>query len=86
MRNLTQPLAAADARLPAERGGSYWVEGPGPLGPFDMRDAQPFDAPGLYSIRLIRRRDGVWAALGFLTGEHGAFVGALSDPFEPAFG
>jgi beta-fructofuranosidase len=76
---------ARRARLPDERGGSYWVEGPGPLGPFDVREARPFDAPGLYSVRLLRRRDGSWVALGFLTGEHGAFVGALSDPFEPPF-
>jgi beta-fructofuranosidase len=72
-------------RLTGERGGSYWVEGPGPIGPFDVRDARPFEAPGLYSVRIVRRRDGSWAALGFHTGDRGPFAGALSDPFDPPF-
>ncbi len=38
------------------------------LGPWDVRDAQPFAAdPSLYAAPLVQRRDGSWALLGFRT-------------------
>ncbi len=74
------------ARHPDERGGSYWVEGVSPLGPFDVRAARPFPNPDLYSMRLVQRRDGSWVALGFVDSVDGRFVGALSDPVPVPFG
>ena len=78
--------AARRARLPGERGGSYWVEGPSDLGPFDLRGAVPFPRDDLYSVRIVRRSDGSWVALGFVDQVDGRFVGALSDPFPVPFG
>jgi beta-fructofuranosidase len=72
-------------RRPGERGGAYWVTGPTALGPFDVLAAQAFPNPDLYSMRLVRRRDGSWAALGFIDVVDGAFVGALSDPVDVPF-
>jgi beta-fructofuranosidase len=36
------------------------------LGPWDPADARPFEAdPALFAARLVQRRDGTWALLGF---------------------
>ena len=52
-----------------ERWGEHstWcVVGEGPLGPFDLESATPFEAePALFAAPLVQRRDGSWALIGF---------------------
>jgi beta-fructofuranosidase len=48
---------------------AWYVLGDGPLGPWDIGAARPFeDEPALFAAQLVQRRDGSWALLGFLDG------------------
>jgi beta-fructofuranosidase len=65
------------------RNGMYLCPADGPLGPFHVEDAVLITE--LYAGRLVRRRDGSWAAMGFLDRDaEGRFVGAISDPIPLA--
>jgi beta-fructofuranosidase len=59
----------------------YVVPSSKPLGPYNIKEATGALPTGLYSGRLIRRRDNTWVWLAFLdeTGDRD-FVGELSDP------
>jgi beta-fructofuranosidase len=50
--------------------GNYctWsVPSPGPLGPWDISKARPFEAePDLFASPLVQQRDGSWAFVGFV--------------------
>jgi beta-fructofuranosidase len=72
-------------RRPQERSGSFWVTGPSALGPFDVREASQFARTDLYSMRIVRRRDGSWVALGFIDRVDGRFAGTRSDPVPVPF-
>jgi beta-fructofuranosidase len=62
-------------------GGTWALVADSPLGPFDIRQAQPLTDHDLYSGRLIQDRQGRWVLLGFHNrDERGGFVGELSDP------
>jgi beta-fructofuranosidase len=54
----------------------------GPVGPFDVADAQQLTDDSLYSGRLVRRRgEPGWLLFAFHnTATDGAFVGSISDP------
>lgn len=79
----------AEHATPARRGptGGVWAAPAESLtGPFDIAAAYPLTDAGLYSGRLIRRRDGQWAMLAFrLEGEGTPFVGAITDPLAVAW-
>lgn len=70
-----------------EHTGGVWAAPAGGLvGPFDIDAAYPITDAGLYSGRLVRRRDGSWAMLAFrLVGEDSPFVGEITDPLPVAW-
>jgi beta-fructofuranosidase len=50
-------------------------------GPFDLADAYPIIDSNHYVGRLLRRRDGRWAAFAFRHNDPtGQFLGGISDP------
>jgi beta-fructofuranosidase len=60
--------------------GTYVCRGASLFGPFDLEHNARL-VSDLYSGRLVRRRDGGWALLGFVNlAADGSFVGAISDP------
>ncbi len=72
---------------PARRAelGEYctWsVPSPGPLGPWDITRARPFEAePDLFAAPLVQRRDGSWAIVGFRNTEpRGTYSFDIIDP------
>ncbi|HEY0240652.1 MAG TPA: hypothetical protein VGC37_18635 [Friedmanniella sp.] len=72
---------------PARRAelGEYctWsVPSPGPLGPWDITLARPFEAePDLFAAPLVQRRDGSWAIVGFRNTEpRGTYSFDIIDP------
>ncbi|MFN8619788.1 MAG: family 43 glycosylhydrolase [Chloroflexota bacterium] len=75
-RELSQ---ARRERTGETRSGTYLCPAAGPLGPFDLDRARLVSE--LYAGRLVRRRDGSWALMGFLPNDpDGTFPGVISDP------
>ena len=73
--------ASAERRATGTTGGVWAATARGLLGPYDLADAHQLTDVGLYSGRLVRRRDGDWVFLAFHhDGPDGEFVGAISDP------
>ena len=74
--------AAASKRATGTTGGVWASAAESLTGPFDVAGAQQVTDDGLYSGRLIRRRDdGQWLLLAFHhTGPGGKFIGSISDP------
>ena len=70
------------ARLgPPASDAIYTVAGDGPLGPFDLTEAEQALPGAFYAGRLVRDPDGQWVWLAFVNRDHsGSFVGELSDP------
>ncbi len=60
--------------------GTYVARGTSEIGPFDVAGARLLPYPGLYSCRLVQRRTGAWALLGFVNEVNGEFAGEISDP------
>jgi beta-fructofuranosidase len=80
-----EALSAAHAARVADA-GTWLVQVPRPLGPYDVSAAQPITSRQLYSGKLIRDRGGRWQLLGFINvTEDGQFIGAIADPipFRP---
>ncbi|MBO3100916.1 family 43 glycosylhydrolase [Cellulomonas fengjieae] len=73
---------SADTRTNGTSAGVWVARGAGPLGPFDIANAQPLTGSDLYSGRLVRRRDSArWLLLAFHNdAADGTFVGSISDP------
>jgi beta-fructofuranosidase len=64
---------------------STWsLSGDSMLGPWDLADARPFEAdPTLFAARLVQRRGGTWALLGFRNLEpDGISPFEVLDPIE----
>lgn len=61
---------------------TWYVLGDGPLGPWDVAAARPFEAePKLFAAPLVRRRDGTWAFVGFRNEEpEGILSFEILDP------
>ncbi len=78
------PAHVSDARQAADsaalEAGTYVARGESAIGPFDVERARLLPYPGLYSCRLVQRRDESWALLGFVNEVDGEFVGEISDP------
>ena len=72
---------AAGRRSGEPATGTYVCRGPGLLGPFAVPETVPLlRRSPLYSGKLVRRRDGRLALMGFVNVVDGAFVGEISDP------
>jgi beta-fructofuranosidase len=75
------PELNEERRVSGETGGVWALEAPGPLGPFDPRQAIRLTDESLYAGRIVRRRDGSSALLAFVNrAPDGAFGGSLCDP------
>jgi beta-fructofuranosidase len=70
--------AGRTRRLGRPSPGTYACAADSLLGPFHVADARL--VTDRYAGRLVQRRDGTWAMLGFIDRPDGEFVGAIGDP------
>ena len=63
-------------------GGVWIAKAEGPLGPYDIADAQVIDDPSLYVGKFVTDREtGETKFLAFVHDRDGAFVGEITDPY-----
>ena len=60
--------------------GMWSAPAAGPVGPFDLGAAAPFEDPSLYAARLVRTDDGGPGLLGFRNLVGGVFAGEIPPP------
>ena len=78
--HVSRARRARVGELPA---GTYVCPADGPLGPYHVADSRLVTE--LYASRLVQRRDGTWAIMGFLGDDaDGVFQGAIPAPVPVA--